>query len=646
MEVIHHSGHAIKMNHSQAIPRYIVSYATETVRNNVSGDRLSYHHRFSRGHVCIGRLAKGKIVGYREQAITDKLGLWEILRQLSKPSHTVWVVSHNCLRDLVVSGFSDMFEKGEVQIDKPRSKRTISPPGVDTRARGSLCVIESPPTIVGVKIGCTQGRVVFVDSLNWFDANVDTLLASLVRDKHKPGSGIPPIERGTGEAHTAARVIFHTFVKLIHWVKANDFGMFRYTTAAQAMACYRHRFMPRKILVHDNDGVKALERISYFGGRTEVFKLGRIGGCVYQLDCNSLFPAVMRRCHVPYCLHRSEHREDFIAFRQEIKWENSIAEVELDTDVAMYPCRTSKYIIYPKGKFKTVLVGPELHAAIVQGHVTRVGSWAEYKTAALFTDFVETLYRMRYEYQQSGDKLYATFAKKLMNSLYGKFAQMSAPWVNTDQMQHMLPWTLCRHYNESIHQYEYYRAFGWQVQKLTPRVEIKSTFVAISAFVTAHARMKMNWLRDKAGRRNVYYQGVDGMLLNREGFNRLDAANEIDNHCLGKLRLDAISDDCEILGCSDYRVGGKVVLAGRAAMYDDVDFGVMLQHKFTAATHLFKGCAADYYEERLEEWVRTGKYTKGVVDSQGWVEPLELGQIGGGGSGGANVESASACAST
>jgi hypothetical protein len=644
VEQYQRTGFAMKPNHSTALPRYIISYAVDTVRTPADANPLSFHHTFQSATAIIGRLAGRKIVGRKEYTFNDKNDLWQLLSDTTRINYTTWVISRNCLRDLVVSGFSEAFERGEVTIDKPRSRRDKRSNLGNPSDYTGLCVIESPPTIVGCRIGSTQGRVVFVDSMNWFPQSIQQLATTTGISDTAIIYGQQSASINLNASNHTAEIVFRAFTSLIAWVRDNDFGQFRYTTAAQALSAYRHRFMRRKILVHDNASIKTVERAGYFGGRTEVFRLGNIRGIVYQLDCNSLFPAVMRCSRVPYSLKRYEIRTEPLEVRPEIEWSESIAEVELQTDRPIYPCRTAKYIIYPVGIFRTVLVGPELHYAIIYGHVRKVGTWAEYSCAALFQDYVEYLYKLRYQYAADGNKLYEQFTKRLMNSLYGKFAQMSPPWQEHKGRMDMLPWTTARHYNGVTHEYEYYRAFGWQVQKLMPRVELPRTFVAVSAFITSYARMRMNLLRAIAGKRDVYYQGVDGMIVSRDGFDRLDKADEIDNRKLGKLRLDAIADDCDIVGCSDYRVGGKVVLAGRAAMYDDIDTGKMLQHKFAAASHLFKGGAVDYYEEKLEEFARHGTYTKGIVSQDGWVEPLLLGEDGCTGSGGALPESAASAA--
>src|SRR5262249_32341701 len=152
--------------------------------------------------------------------------------------------------------------------------------------------IESPPTIIGCRSGVTQGRFVIVDMMNWFPAKVSEIGEAI----NLPANERPPYEASDGEWFTYswrdAHIVFDAFAGLSRWVERNDMGMFRYTGAAQALAAFRHRFMPTTIYLHDNIPIKVIERAGYFGGRFEVFKMGQIRETVYQYDINSLFPSV------------------------------------------------------------------------------------------------------------------------------------------------------------------------------------------------------------------------------------------------------------------------------------------------------------------------------------------------------------------
>jgi hypothetical protein len=515
--------------------------------------------------------------------------------------------------------------RGKFTIDWPRSVRKREDDGEDNPHNVGLCCIESPPTIIALRCSRTQGRLIIVDSLNWFPVPLSEMGDACGLPKLTMPEFNEPDESWFDYCQRDSEIVLETFVNLIDWVRENNCGMFRYTAPSQAYAAYRHRFMRQQICVHDNGDIKQLERSAYCGGRTEVFRLGRFSGMVSQLDCNSLFPSVMQSGRFPMLLDKFDSGRSLSADMPDIAWADSVAEVEINTLSPIFPVRRDGATIYPVGKFVTHLCGHELHYAQSQGYVKRVGKWAEYRCGDLFSLWVDELWQLRQKYKSDGNKLYEQFAKRLLNSLYGKFGQRSPGWINVPGDMSSLPWTRWIGIGEMPNEIVNYRSVGWNVQRQTNREEIEGSFVAISAFVTSAARMKMNAIRWTAGERECYYQGCDSVMVSDLGLERLTAAGMVDQSELGKLRFQCASSDGEILGCSDYRIGDKVVIAGRARAMTLSEDGQQLQRKFDATRNLFSGRPIDYIDETLEPWTRAGMYKKGTVGEDGWVHPHILG---------------------
>lgn len=616
------TGRTLRRNHSNALPRYIIAYDTETLPVDVNGRAGNKSHRFRLGFAITCRMDGTTAVSVKERRILTTQHFWNLLREITRPNYTTWVVSHNVLFDMVVSGMTEMFERGELTVEWPRSKRTREDNEDGNVHCKSLCVIDSPPTIIACKLSSTQGRVVFVDSLNWFP----TALAKLGDAAGLRKLSMPAFTEGNDRwldyCKRDTEIVYRTFTELVKWVKDNDFGMFRYTAASQAMSAFRHRFMTHDIMFHDNAEVKQLERRSYFGGRTEVFRIGEVNETVHQVDINSLFPSVMDGGYYPSKLVCYDLCGGFYPVDSRRNWHEMVAEVLVETEHPLVPCNSEKGIIYPLGTFKTVLCGVELSYAVRMGWVKSVGSWAQYELKPIFTNWVQTLWKMRQEYKASGNELYEQFVKRLMNSLYGKFGQKSPAWVNTNGVYSALPWSRWTEKNYASGTVTEFRSFGWQVQQAVERGEMENTFVAISAFVTAAARMRMNYLRMVSGDRTVYYQGVDSLVVTSPGLERLKAAGEVEPTQLGKLRLQLSTNTGEIVGHSDYRLGDKLVISGRALDHEVKGNGQILQRRFSALSDLFTGHATSEVTETIAPWSRQTDYSKGTIGNDGWIYPL------------------------
>lgn len=253
---------------------------------------------------------------------------------------------------------------------------------------------------------------------------------------------------------------------------------------------------------------------------------------------------------------------------------------------------------------------------------------------------------MRQEYKEAGNVLYEQFAKRIMNSLYGKFAQLTPSWLNVPNDYSMLPFTTESRLTHATNEWTQFRSIGWQVQKLTERTEKEGSFYAISAFVTAAARRRMDRIRNVAGKKRVLYQGVDSVITNGEGKRNLLNAGEIVPGRLGKLREEHSAGSGTIRGISDYELGDKIVLSSRCLNHEKNALGDITQHRTYIMQHLFRNGPIDHIERKAEEWQRRSKYQKGDIQPDGWVEPLALGAEPNSSSSGSKPELAADCISS
>lgn len=647
MENRQFTGHRLRKNHSNALPRYIISFDTETFPHVQANGSNGFSHHFRLAVAIVVRLRGTDPTSRRIYRLKSVDAFWQLIHEYSAPNFTTWIVCHNALFDMVIAGMPREFQESRLVVDWPRSKRKKSADTTENTWKSGVVCIESPPTIIACKSVASQGRIVIVDTLNWFQCKLADLGASCGLEKLPMPDFSAPDSEWFEYCERDTEITLRAFVELVKWVKDNDMGMFRYTGPSQSIAAFRHRFLEHDVLIHDNLPVKVMERSAYFGGRFECFYLGEINEIVHQVDVNSLFPSVMRGNEYPSALDRFSMATNWSTELPAIDYKRSIAEVQIASWKANYPLRDKRGTLYPCGYFTTALAGPELLSAKQAGRIVAIRSWAEYRTERLFDSFVDTLWAMRANYKRTGNALYDRFTKQLMNSLYGKFAQRSPEWVVVPEIMSSLPWSSWVEYDPASGEKTEYRSFGWQCEKRIDRDlrhdpalpvtdwekhaehfgkgELPSTFVAISAFVTAYARMRMNYLREIAGYDNVLYQGVDSLIVRPPGLARLSEQNENSTIELGKLRVQLSADNGVILGCSDYRLGDKLVIAGKPKACELTDGMVQMQRRFAAKTNLFAGYPVDSIDEELFQWKRNSNYWKGDVHEDGSVWPLVLG---------------------
>lgn len=626
-----YGGKAIQPNHGNPSPRYIVAIDCESARTVNGLNAVSAEHSWRLGTVVTCRIANGKPIGINRSRHDTAKSLRSVVYDNCGNRHTTWVIAHGMLADFRLAGFADDIDNGTIVIDAPRASRQDRSQQDSRQIREGIVVVESPPTIIGLRHVESGGRMIFVDTLNWFRCPLREL---------GDACGLPKLTMPAWDASDEewfiycsrdTEILFQTFTQLITFAKEQQLGVFRYTAASQAMSVYRHRFMETPIYIHNNAKVKAWERAAYFGGRSEVFKWGKIDTQCHLVDVNSLFPSIMATTKVPTNLVSYDECTMASPEISEHAANSAVAEVLLQTSRPIYPVRRDGAICYPTGRFWTYLCGTELALAARNNDIRACRRIARYDCTIIFDAFVCEFWKLRQSFKQAGNYLYSTFAKSIMNSLYGKWAQKQPQWQPHADIPYMAPWSRMVECNALTGEKTEYRKFGGYTQIRKPDLEREDTFVAIAAFITAAARVRMNELRSIAGEKNTYYQGVDGLIVNNAGLANLEQAAQLEFTTLGSLRLEYSGSPTTIYGVADYRLGSRNVMAGRPSNAVQVAEMEWLATMLDSKQDIFSGKSPVGMTERQQVMRRKANYVKGLVGLDQWVTPHEFNETHGSG---------------
>lgn len=294
------------------------------------------------------------------------------------------------------------------------------------------------------------------------------------------------------------------------------------TVAGQALRVLRWFLKdPLISIVRPDETESQLDRFvrrGYFGGRTEIFRplyqAENEGDRIACYDFNSLYPTVMRNAmpnrFKKWSTEESDFEKEEFAF-----WE---CDVEVPAD-CYYPVLGTEYIdekknkrfIFPTGKFSGVWPANELKYAITQGtKITKFRMGAIFESGGeFFTPFINTLYQMRLDAKAKGDPVGDVMCKLLMNSCYGKTG------IDVFDKENLIVADEGTAYD-----------VGFEIQldtnlyaSLVPiKVKLDKSFnnVAIAAWVTALARIKLHKAIASAGIGNVYYCDTDSVFTSKE----------------------------------------------------------------------------------------------------------------------------------
>lgn len=433
------------------------------------------------------------------------------------------------------------------------------------------------------------------------------------------------------------------FLEWLRFCQAHDMGGFAHTRASQAFRCWRHRFLTEKVLHYDQVAHNQFVRRAYYGGRVECGQLGRwTGGRLVKLDVNSMYPAVMRDEWYPVKLKQWVRDPSLDYVRKALRTMCVVAEVELDTDEAAYPLRDGGKLLFPHGRFVAHLCTPSLTHALAAGHVVKIRQAMTFTRAKLFTGFVDEWYKLRQRYQAEGNAIYAQNCKLILNSLYGKFGELREKVVvegDDDEngfyrrecsVPRELVWPEPPRFDWRYDPADYpdtdtVRGIEWaawgKYQVTAGQEEGPYSMPAIAAHVTDYGRMLLWRYMLAVGHENVVYSDTDSLIVPLETAHRLE--EDVDDHRLGALKVEGVSDRFEANGPKDYRFGDETRRKGIRSNATEVEPGRWSQAAFPGLHSLLRDGSLDGFPVGtvVRRSVSRDAYDKGKVQMGGKVTP-------------------------
>ncbi len=214
-------------------------------------------------------------------------------------------------------------------------------------------------------------------------------------------------------------IVFHYLDKTFSYTKK-----IKPTVASCAMEIFRKEFLVRKFI---KNPLNEKFRQSYYGGRVECFRFGKINPC-YKYDINSLYPKVCTDMLFPDFNKMKQGKQCTIAHFEKFILNNYEGCVYVTVEhqknfVGVLPFRKTTEIIFPYGLFSAWYNFNELRFALKTGLV-KIKKIKEYVYAPpiIFTELKEYMlhfYKLKNE-TTGAEKLLNKF---FLNALTGKFAQ-------------------------------------------------------------------------------------------------------------------------------------------------------------------------------------------------------------------------------
>lgn len=598
MSEIDRPPHKLIANKTVKIPRHLVFFDTET--RQTKQEDGSILQTFRLGWAVYWRRPYGRHKEVIEWFFYDTMSqFWEWLYSKTGLKTKIWVIARNVVFDFtIVKGWKHLKQAGyKLQF-------------FHNNGISAIVVVRNK-----------SSTFAFLDSMNWFPESLAKTGERLGIPKMKINFETCTTQELSVYCKNDVLIELENFRIFIKFMEENMIGSLCYTRASTAMAAYLFRHYHTSIYIHNNAEAIAMEREAYKGGRCECFVIGDLSGQpFYIVDVNSLYPYMMKTHKLPHKYYKLSHRTSVKKLGKMLDKYSLVARVRIETDEPVYAIKTGR-TIFPVGTFDTTLCTPELKYALEHGHIKRVYHVVEYEQANIFSSYVNTMYALRNECKADNNKAYEQLVKYLMNSLYGKFGQKAEDWVKIgnspgepDREEMIL--------HEPPRRPTRLRYLLGEVFELKRFAEAFNSFPAISAHVTAYARIYLWELMQACGKGNYVYCDTDSLMVTDVGLDNL--SSYMSSTELGKLKLERTVQSLIIRGLKDYSADEKVVIKGIRKTATCIGDGVYTQEQWPTFKGIFKTTDANSYVVKNVTKHLTREYTKGDVGIDGIITPFVL----------------------
>lgn len=329
------------------------------------------------------------------------------------------------------------------------------------------------------------------------------------------------------------------------------------TIASCAMEVFTKKFL-KKPLFHNPHN--EIFRNSYYGGRVECFRFGKIKPC-YKYDVNSLYPFVCTKMYFPDFNKMKKGSQGLEHFNKFVlkNYEGCalVTVMHKKNFVGVLPYRKETEIIYPYGVYTAWYNFNELRKAISTGLVKIVRLKEYYYAPKIFFKDLADYMNFYFDKKNKTVGSEKMLNKFLLNALTGKFAQkphgQKIYFENITECAHYMRENDIRKKKHTIHHFSperedvFLEVWKDDVDKNRSRWNIPT----ISSYITSEARVYMLDFYLKY-QKYLCYTDTDSLVLSRP-------MTEQHGSGLGAFKKEADSE-IDVIGNKHYysRVGKKI----------------------------------------------------------------------------------------
>jgi len=375
--------HPLSRIKTSRMPKNLIFFDTESHIEEFEDKILHKPYLWFGWHVYRDKKKKSGMIE-QERFFTTANDFWKWVESKAWNGNVLYMFAHNPSYDLIAGQIYECLQSKGYKIDMYYEK-------------GRTFIL---------KLKNKKRKIVILNTGNWFEGSVADIGKMLGLEKQEIDYEHASFEEALPYCRRDVEIIKKAMMEWIKFCSKNKLGVFSLTAPSQAFSAFRTRFMKSQVYIHSNKNACELERKSYYGGRTECARIGKIKEKeVFVLDINSMYPSVMKENFYPTAIHGYRENIPVYKMKEYMKKFLICAEVKVKTEIPCVPVRLNQRILFPVGEFITDLCTPELELIMKYGKILEVKKVALYWKADLFSDYVNFFYTARQKAKSEGNKM-------------------------------------------------------------------------------------------------------------------------------------------------------------------------------------------------------------------------------------------------
>lgn len=627
-------------------PSHILAVVCETVVRGVSAGGKYERHRLARVHTARAIRRRDKWSEPEYRSFRTGREFHDYVESLAEPKRCLYVVSPIASETLrLTSFFWRITQAGSIyRGDKAQAEHVDTLDDPSSPYHFTAVVLQGKPDIV--KYRRNSGSVCWVSGCHFFDLSTEELAkwsASHLESQKTQPDTTSPVDHSPARESRHWLTLWQTLSDWWLTVRGGPWGL---TPGQMAVSFFRSRLSPKSIVRHDDEDALRLEDTAIFGGRASTWFYGdvhhgtetpvgspllarsfrgwSISERIHHVDIRSMYPHILASREFPVSFCGIVDQPTTRTTLELLANYAVIASVELASHEAEYPHRYKGRIVYPVGRFSSVLCGDELRRALDSGVVVRVHRASLYLRARPFSAMATELIRLRAKYRAERMTAWELFVKSMSNTFGGKMAQRAQEWIHAKGVYPEVDWGEFIHLDADTGVRRRFRSIAGMVRECVKAEGRTRQLGSCFAYLTMYGRIMMREIRERLPAQSIISQDTDGLWMTDTGLSALNRTHDTARDEAGHPLLSLSASFGKWYSPKHYWTEHGWKLAGFAGgEYNPGDGSI---HHYASHARVTGSPLVPPSEVRIEHFDHPLRphLVDGVIADNGWVMPLQF----------------------